>query len=58
MTVEEIAEMLRVKPRTIYDMVAQNRIPYRKVGRRVVFLLTEIMEWTNPSPISVRSQAK
>ncbi|MGH9839047.1 MAG: helix-turn-helix domain-containing protein [Blastocatellia bacterium] len=58
LTVEEIAEMLRVKPRTIYDMVAQNRIPYRKVGRRVVFMLTEILEWTNPSLSDVRQQAK
>jgi excisionase family DNA binding protein len=26
----ELAELLKVKPRTIYEMVAQNRIPYRK----------------------------
>ena len=50
LTVDELAEMLRVKPRTIYEMVSQGRIPYRKVGRRVVFLLTEILEWTNPNP--------
>jgi excisionase family DNA binding protein len=48
LTVDELAEMLRVKRRTIYEMVSQDRIPYRKVGRRVVFLLTEILEWTNP----------
>jgi excisionase family DNA binding protein len=28
--VAEVAELLNVKPRTIYEMVAQNRIPYRK----------------------------
>ena len=28
--VAELAELLKVKPRTIYEMVAQNRIPYRK----------------------------
>ena len=50
LTVDELAEMLRVKPRTIYEMVSQGRIPYRKVGRRVVFLLAEILEWTNPKP--------
>jgi excisionase family DNA binding protein len=48
LTVAELAEMLRVKPRTIYEMVSQKKIPYRKVGRRVVFLLAEILEWTNP----------
>jgi excisionase family DNA binding protein len=28
--VVELAELLKVKPRTIDEMVAQNRIPYRK----------------------------
>src|SRR5437764_5341953 len=28
--VAELAELLKVKPRTIYEMVAQHRIPYRK----------------------------
>jgi excisionase family DNA binding protein len=46
LTVEEVAEMLRVKPRTIYDWVSQRRIPFRKAGDRTVFLLTEILEWT------------
>ena len=38
--------MLRIKPRTIYEMVSQNRIPFRKAGRRTVFLLDEILAWT------------
>jgi len=46
LTVEEVATMLRIKVRTVYEMVSQNRIPYRKVGRRTVFLLDEILEWT------------
>src|SRR5260221_313954 len=28
--VTEVAKLLKLKPRTIYDMVAQERIPYRK----------------------------
>jgi len=46
LTVEEVAEMLRVKPRTIYDWVSQRRVPFRKAGDRTVFLLEEILEWT------------
>jgi predicted DNA-binding transcriptional regulator AlpA len=30
--VEEVADLLRCKKRTIYDMVEQRRLPYRKVG--------------------------
>jgi excisionase family DNA binding protein len=46
--VKETAEMLRLKTRTIYDMVSQERIPYRKAGDRTIFLLDEILEWTKP----------
>ena len=44
--VEEVANLLRCKKRTIYDMVEQERIPYRKVGGRLWFDVDEIIEWT------------
>lgn len=46
--VPEVAELLNVKPRTIYEMVAQHRIPYRKPpGTNILrFDLDEIMAWT------------
>ena len=44
--VEEVADLLRCKKRTIYDMVEQERIPFRKVGGRLLFDLDEIIEWT------------
>ena len=47
--VKELAEMLRLKTRTIYDMVSEGRIPYRKAGDRTIFLLDEILEWTKPN---------
>ncbi|MCA1576972.1 MAG: helix-turn-helix domain-containing protein [Acidobacteria bacterium] len=30
LNVAELAVLLKIKPRTVYEMVAQNRIPYRK----------------------------
>jgi excisionase family DNA binding protein len=46
--VPEIAALLKVKPRTIYEMVAQGRIPYRKPpGSNILrFDLEEIIAWT------------
>ena len=46
--VAELAELLKVKPHTIYEMVAQNRIPYRKPsGTNILrFDLEEILTWT------------
>lgn len=48
LTVSEVAELLRLKPRTIYEMVSERRIPYRKAGDRTIFLLDEILKWTKP----------
>jgi len=47
LTVEEVAELLRVSPRSVYDWVSQRQIPFRKAGRRTIFLLDEILEWTS-----------
>ena len=46
--VTELAALLKIKPRTIYEMVAQNRIPYRKPpGSNILrFDLDEIIAWT------------
>jgi excisionase family DNA binding protein len=51
LNVEELAEMMRVKPRTVYHWVQNGLVPYRKPGGikgRVLFLLDEILEWTRP----------
>jgi excisionase family DNA binding protein len=46
--VAELAALLKLKPRTIYEMVAQGRIPYRKpAGSNILrFDLDEIIAWT------------
>ena len=46
LTVEELAQMLRVEVRTVYSWVSKGSVPFRKAGRRTVFLLDEILEWT------------
>lgn len=46
LNVDEVAALLRVSTRSIYDWVSQDKIPYHKAGRRTIFLLEEIMEWT------------
>jgi excisionase family DNA binding protein len=46
LTVEELADMLRVEVRTVYSWVSKGNVPFRKAGRRTVFLLDEILEWT------------
>ena len=50
LTVAEVAELLRVSERSVYDWVSRGRIPHRKAGGRTIFLLSEVMEWTKPLP--------
>jgi excisionase family DNA binding protein len=48
LTVLEVAALLRLSERTVYDMVSQRRIPFRKAGDRTLFDREEILEWTKP----------
>ena len=48
--VPEAAEFLGVSPKSLYSWVSQRRIPYRKAGRRLLFLESELIEWTRPRP--------
>ena len=44
-TIGEISEYLKVKPSTLYAMVAEKRIPHFKIGRLVRFKKSEIDLW-------------
>jgi len=46
--VEEAAELLRVKPKTISTWISQGKIPVRYAGGRPIFLLSELLNWTLP----------
>jgi excisionase family DNA binding protein len=46
--IREAANFLGVSPRTLYGWIGQRRIPFRKAGRRVLFLQSELLEWTQP----------
>jgi excisionase family DNA binding protein len=48
LTVPEVAALLRLSEHTIYDMVSQRRIPFRKAGDRTLFDRDEILAWTKP----------
>ncbi len=48
LSVQEAAELLRVSPRTVYGWVSQRLVPHRKAGRRVIFLESELLDFTKP----------
>jgi excisionase family DNA binding protein len=46
--VKEVAILLRISKRTVYDWVSQRKIPFRKAGDRTLFDRDEILDWTKP----------
>jgi excisionase family DNA binding protein len=45
LTVAEAAQLLSVKPRTIYAWVAERRIPFHKAGRLLRFDQARLLAW-------------
>ena len=46
LTVAQVALMLHLQPKTIYNMVSQRRIPFRRAGHQLLFDPREIDAWT------------
>jgi len=45
LTVREVAEHLNIAVSTVYAMVSARRIPFLKIGSRVLFDLSQIERW-------------
>ena len=49
LTLKEVAELLKVKPRTVYAWVSDNRIPFERKGSLLRFRLDAILAWNEPA---------
>ena len=49
LTLKEVAQLLKVKPRTIYAWVSDKRIPYERKGGLLRFRLEAILAWNEPA---------
>jgi excisionase family DNA binding protein len=49
LTLKEVAELLRVKPRTVYAWVSDNRIPFKRKGSLLRFRLDAVVAWNEPA---------
>ena len=48
LTLKEVAELLKVKPRTIYAWVSDRRILFERKGGLLRFRLDAIVDWNEP----------
>ena len=51
--VNEVAEVLHVKPQTVYQYVCKGLIPFLKIGSRVRFDEEAITKWINSKQAEV-----
>jgi len=49
LTLKEVAELLKVKPRTVYAWVSDNRIPFERKGSLLRFRLDAVLAWNEPA---------
>ena len=49
LTLKEVAELLKVKPRTVYARVSDNRIPFERKGSLLRFRLDAVVAWNEPA---------
>jgi len=49
LTLKEVAELLKVKPRTVYAWVSDNRIPFERKGSLLRFRLDSVVAWNEPA---------
>jgi excisionase family DNA binding protein len=49
LTTREVADLLRVKERKVYDLAAAGEIPHRRITGKLLFPRTEIMAWIEGS---------
>jgi excisionase family DNA binding protein len=49
LTLKEVAALLKVKPRTVYAWVSDNRIPFERKGSLLRFRLDAVVGWNEPA---------
>ena len=45
LTVEEVATLLRLSPRGVYNLVEARKIPFIRVSNRIRFKVEQVEEW-------------
>ena len=50
---DEVAAILGVDRKTIYDYAARGTIPHKRLGKRFLFSRVEVMRWLSPCKDSI-----
>jgi excisionase family DNA binding protein len=52
MTASEVADLLHVDRKTVYQAVQRGELPHRRLGRRVLFERAAVLSWLREGSVS------
>lgn len=50
LTVKQAAELLKIVPGSLYNLISQNKVPFHKSGKKVLFKKSELTGWLANGP--------
>ena len=56
LTIDEAAAYLQLPKQTLYHLTSVREIPHKKLGKRLVFLASELDEWVESKRKKTRSE--
>ena len=54
LTADDAAELLRVRRSTVYELARTRRLPHVRVGRRILFVRSDLAAWVVANRVQVR----
>ena len=54
LTADDAAELLRVRRSTVYELARTRRLPHVRVGRRILFVRSDLAAWVVANRVSPR----
>ena len=53
MTADEIAKLLRVDRKTVYEAAQRGELPHRRLGRRLLFERGAVLRWLRQADATI-----
>ncbi|HKG62714.1 MAG TPA: helix-turn-helix domain-containing protein [Solirubrobacteraceae bacterium] len=54
LTADDAAELLRVRRSTVYELARTRRLPHVRVGRRILFVRSDLAAWVVANRVLTR----
>jgi excisionase family DNA binding protein len=53
LTADEVAKMLRVDRKTVYEAAQRGELPHRRLGRRLLFERGAVLRWLRQADVAI-----